>query len=231
MKTRGIPFLYSSSATFLLLLFLAACSTTSTAPEQAQETTYTLEEVANLTAEQIAQLDESQLEAVEQTVQLEVDAGEKLLASVSSELNPAATGGTTGSSPTPQRWPNYLLTRYYAININATNYLKNVRFSYTGPKWVSDGCTGVPEAPSGVSFTAACVQHDFGYGNLPQYTRGRSELNRQLVDARFYFNMIAACSAATSSLRNRCNTYAFVYYAGVRTYGQPRYLNTPAKFY
>ena len=82
--------------------------------------------------------------------------------------------------------------------------------------FTSDGCTLVPEAPSGVSFHNACVGHDLCY-----FTR---EQSRSACDAAFYGAMKQACSAALAagsgwSVYYSCRAWATVYYAGVRAFG------------
>ena len=74
-----------------------------------------------------------------------------------------------------------------------------------------DGCTLVPEAPSGVSFTTACNHHDGCYG-------ARTE-SRASCDAAFYREMVAACQAQRDTHYYTCRSFATVYYLGVRAFG------------
>ena len=75
-----------------------------------------------------------------------------------------------------------------------------------------DGCTLVPEAPSGVSFTTACNHHDGCYG--------ARELSRAACDGIFHREMIAACDANRSTHYYTCRTFASIYYLGVRAFGR-----------
>lgn len=81
-----------------------------------------------------------------------------------------------------------------------------------------DGCTLVPEAPSGVSFTTACNHHDGCYG--------AGELSRATCDGIFYREMVAACDAHRSVHYYTCRSFASLYYLGVRAFGSPFY-NSP----
>jgi hypothetical protein len=78
-----------------------------------------------------------------------------------------------------------------------------------------DGCTLVPDAPSGVSFTAACNHHDGCYG--------ARQLSRAACDAIFHREMVAACEASRSTRYYTCRSFASVYYVGVRVFGRPFY--------
>ena len=75
-----------------------------------------------------------------------------------------------------------------------------------------DGCTLVPEAPSGVSFTTACNHHDGCYG--------ARQLSRAACDGIFYREMVAACDAHRTTHYYTCRTFASVYYVGVRAFGR-----------
>ncbi len=92
--------------------------------------------------------------------------------------------------------------------------------------WAHNGCTGVPDDPSGVSFTAACNYHDGCYGG--------HWASRSTCDLIFLGNMIKACNAQWYYHYNACRAWALIYYAGVRIFGQPFYdaggtsrINTP----
>jgi hypothetical protein len=78
-----------------------------------------------------------------------------------------------------------------------------------------DGCTLVPEAPSGVSFTTACNHHDGCYG--------ARELSRATCDGIFYREMVAACVADRGTHYYTCRSFASIYYLGVRAFGKPFY--------
>jgi Prokaryotic phospholipase A2 len=206
-----------------ILLVLTACSTTSSPPKQPQ---LTLEEIAQLTPEQIAQMDEEQLKAINQTLEPEFAKTRDLLASVSGHLGISAQAQT-------QRWPNYDLTLYNAVGISAETYISSVRFSYLGPEWESNACTGVPDNPLGFPFANSCTHHDFGYRNVPKYSRGRSEEVRKMIDARFLGNMKSVCEknySIFSSSRYSCTILAYTYYAGVRQLAQDIYYSEPVQY-
>jgi hypothetical protein len=89
--------------------------------------------------------------------------------------------------------------------------------------FTSDGCTLVPEAPSGVSFHNACVGHDYCYFAHAQSRAG--------CDATFYGTLKQACSAALAtgsgwSVYYSCRAWAALYYAGVRAFGGYFYNST-----
>jgi hypothetical protein len=78
-------------------------------------------------------------------------------------------------------------------------------------------CTGVPDALPGIfDFTSACAAHDLCYAG-GQQTRGE-------CDAQFRHDMGALCvsqhPATLDPLRYVCLTFAQLYYAGVRFFGQ-----------
>jgi hypothetical protein len=90
------------------------------------------------------------------------------------------------------------------------------------PGFTSDGCTLVPEAPSGVSFHDACVAHDLCYF----LQQGRSA-----CDSALYTDMKQACNealahGASAKVYASCRTWAAVYYTGVRLFGGYFYNST-----
>jgi len=82
----------------------------------------------------------------------------------------------------------------------------------TPPGFTSDGCTLVPEAPSGVDFHDSCVAHDLCYF-LHNTTRAA-------CDAALYNSLKQDCGSATSVKQyTSCRAWAALYYAGVRLFG------------
>jgi hypothetical protein len=84
---------------------------------------------------------------------------------------------------------------------------------------LADGepCTGVPDALPGIfDFTSACASHDLCYAGGAQ--------TQATCDAQFVQDMTALCvaehPAALDPLRYVCLTFAQLYYAGVRLFGQ-----------
>lgn len=78
-------------------------------------------------------------------------------------------------------------------------------------------CTGVPDALPGIfDFTTACAGHDLCYAG--------GEQTRAECDSQFRRDMTALCvaqhPAALDPLRYVCLTFAQLYYAGVRFFGQ-----------
>ena len=78
-------------------------------------------------------------------------------------------------------------------------------------------CTGVPDAlPAIFDFTSACAAHDLCYAG--------GEQTRDECDAQFLQDMGALCvtqhPAVLDPLRYVCLTFAQLYYAGVRLFGQ-----------
>jgi hypothetical protein len=78
--------------------------------------------------------------------------------------------------------------------------------------FTSDGCTLVPEAPSGVDFHDSCVAHDLCY-----FTHTGT---RAACDAALYNNLKQDCAGALSVKQyTSCRAWATLYYAGVRLFG------------
>lgn len=78
-------------------------------------------------------------------------------------------------------------------------------------------CTGVPDALPGIfDFTSACAGHDLCYAGGAQ--------SQAECDSQFRQDMGALCvaqhPAALDPLRFVCLTFAQLYYAGVRFFGQ-----------
>jgi hypothetical protein len=220
MTPKGIVF--RGIVASILLLVLAACATNK--PEEVQ-TLLTLEDIAKLTPEQIGNMDEAELKAINQKLEGEFEKAETSLLRASRDMNISALD-------TAQKWPNYDLTLFNAVTISAETYLSSVRFSYAGPEWKSDSCTGVPNNPLGFPFDNACIHHDFGYQNVPKYARGRTEEVRQLIDTRFLGNMRSVCArySVFSSSRYSCNVLAYTYYAGVQQLAKDVYYSRPVLF-
>jgi hypothetical protein len=77
-------------------------------------------------------------------------------------------------------------------------------------------CTGVPDALPGIfDFTSACAGHDLCYAG---------EQTQAQCDTQFRQDMTASCvaqhPAALDPLRYVCFSFAQLYYAGVRLFGQ-----------
>ena len=78
-------------------------------------------------------------------------------------------------------------------------------------------CTGVPDALPGIfDFTTACAAHDLCYAG--------GEQTQAECDTQFRQDMNALCvaqhPAALDPVRYVCLTFAQLYYAGVRFFGQ-----------
>ncbi len=78
-------------------------------------------------------------------------------------------------------------------------------------------CTGVPDTIPGIfDFTGACANHDACYASREQ--------TRAQCDEAFRSDMVAACAvqhpSALGPARYACLTFAQLYYAGVRLFGQ-----------
>lgn len=78
-------------------------------------------------------------------------------------------------------------------------------------------CTGVPDTIPGIfDFTSACASHDLCYAGGVQ--------TQAQCDTRFRQDMTALCvaqhPAALDPVRYVCLTFAQLYYAGVRFFGQ-----------
>jgi hypothetical protein len=220
MNLKGIVF--RSIVAAILLLALAACATNK--PQEVQPM-LTLEDIAKLTPEQITDMDKAELQAINQHLDGEFEKADLSLLSASRDF-------TLSALDTVQKWPNYDLTLFNAVNISSETYLSSVRFSYAGPEWDSNACTGVSDNPLGFPFANSCIHHDFGYRNVPKYTRGRTEAVRQLIDTRFLTNMRSVCEkySVFSSSRYRCNIIAYTYYAGVQQLAKDAYYSKPALF-
>ncbi len=130
------------------------------------------------------------------------------------------------TSPSPTRSPSHgvkrvigaLLTVVVTI-IGMTLLSGGTASAQTDPTTVGgvtvDGCTLVSDAPAGVSFTAACNDHDICYGT--------HALSRSKCDAVLYKELIQACNAHRSTNYYACLSWAGIYYLGVRIFGQPYY--------
>ncbi len=78
-------------------------------------------------------------------------------------------------------------------------------------------CTGVPDSiPFIFDFTSACASHDLCYAGGQQ--------TQAACDSQFRQDMTALCvaqhPAALDPVRYLCLTFAQLYYAGVRLFGQ-----------
>lgn len=194
-------------ALLLMLALLASCANNPVLPAAV-----TLETIPSLSAQQIRDLSEAQIDALgaENTVGLEAATAQlRLQASI--------------------RFPNYNDTLFVATSITYETYLSAYYRQTNGPDWSDDGCSG-PTPP--VIFDAnACRQHDFGYRNVSKYAAGRNETVRKLVDSRFLSNMYLACDRRWSKwyqapLRVACKADALIFYGAVRNFGSSAYYDT-----
>lgn len=91
--------------------------------------------------------------------------------------------------------------------------------------WDDNGCTGVPDKPSGFNFLPSCQRHDFGYSNYKIQKRC-SEAERKKIDDNFKKDMDKECSkyAGLQAARGvQCRAIARGYYEGVRKLGESRF--------
>jgi Prokaryotic phospholipase A2 len=212
----------------LVLLFglavLAACSTT---PSPVTPSTYTLESISQLTQAQIEQLSETQLQEIQAILEPESNRIESELSA-----NLAALSDDPSIS-TQALWPNYGQTLYYAASVSYGYFMNNVRGRYSGPDWSTDSCSNSPDRPLGLNFSDSCIQHDFGYRNVPQYTRGRNETVRGMVDSHFYSNLKSVCAAVSwfhPKTKAECYVLAYTYYKAVHLFGKNSYYGTRQRY-
>jgi Prokaryotic phospholipase A2 len=212
----------------LVLLFglavLAACSTT---PSPVTPSTYTLESISQLTQAQIEQLSDTQLQDIQAILEPESNRIESELSA-----NLAALGDDPSISA-QALWPNYSLTLYYAAKVSYSYFMSNVRGTYSGPDWSTDSCSNSPDRPLGLNFNDSCIQHDFGYRNVPQYTRGRTETVRGMVDSHFYSNLKSVCAAVSwfhPKTKAKCYVLAYTYYKAVHLFGKGSYYGTGQRY-
>ena len=91
-----------------------------------------------------------------------------------------------------------------------------------GLDWFDNGCTKVPDKPTGFNFLDACKRHDFGYGNYKIQKRC-SESQRAQVDENFKKDMYDECAKYTGLQAFKgisCRVNADIYFKGVRAVGQ-----------
>ena len=86
---------------------------------------------------------------------------------------------------------------------------------------VVDGCTAVPDRGLSFDFTEACNDHDRCYFFEPL---GGGETGRSACDNVFYQDMLSSCRAMWPQwyqgvARAVCNSVAFTYFLGVRSFG------------
>jgi hypothetical protein len=219
-----------------LIAVLAACSTpNSSLPQPSAETTVqqvptgevSLEQLGQMTPEQIEKLDLEQLQDIDKKLDAEFAVSEAEFQSQALSIK----ANTYCGSYTGAIWPNADHTRKCALSIGAETYNTNVRFKFAGPNWSSDGCSTVPD----YVFLNACRHHDFAYRNLPKYQQFRTDAMRLQADQRFYSNMKSRCEVRYSGLLNTpkriyCKGVAYTYYVGVRTLGRPSYYGTTKLF-
>lgn len=206
-----------------LFALLVACSSQTPSSQG-----FTLEQIGQLTPEQIENLSEEQLKQVNQVLQAEFARAEEELAKVQKDLEAQELEAQAS------RWPNFSYTVYVATGISYTTYLNSYYRSYSGPNWSTDGCSAPKmvggDSPGGFNFRSPCIQHDFGYRNVAQYLRGRIPGFRDAIDYRFLLNMNSVCSPYVWYKEAKCRAYAAVYYGAVRTLGLVSYLKTPLNY-
>lgn len=209
-------------ALLLGLAVLAACSTTPVAPSS-----FTLESIGQLTQDQIENLSEAQLQEIQTILEPESKRLEDELAA-----NTAALSDDPSIS-TQALWPNYGQTLYYAASVNYKYFMSNVRGRYSGPDWSTDACSNSPDYPLGLNFKDSCIQHDFGYRNVPQYSRGRNETVRGTIDNRFYSNLKSVCADVSwlhPKTKAKCYVLAYTYYKAVHFFGKNSYYGTRQRY-
>ncbi|PZA06853.1 MULTISPECIES: phospholipase A2 [unclassified Meiothermus] len=208
-------------ALLVLFLLLAACGSQTSAPS------WTLERIAALTPEQIDALSEGELQEIQGVLQPEFARVERELAQLQSQLE-----GLSGITAQEARWPNFDYTVYLATAIPYTTFFARYYRAYSGPDWSNNGCSYSPDKPLLLNFKDPCNHHDFGYRNVPQYARGRSETYRKYVDDRFLSNLKSVCGDLPwwDPRKDQCYVLAYTYYAAVRNLGKGAYYSTPQRY-
>jgi hypothetical protein len=204
------------------LVVLSACNTQTPPPTPG----FTLEQIGQLTPEQIENLSEAQLQDIQGVLEPEFNRLESQLTADLAGLE------DDGSLSALANWPNYSLTLHYAAGVSVGYFMNNVRGRYSGPNWSNDGCSNSPDKPLLLNFKDSCIQHDFGYRNVPQYSRGRNETVRNMIDNRFLSNLRGVCSSLHwyDPRKSKCDTLAYAYYAAVRNFGKGSYYGTPQRY-
>lgn len=205
---------------WMLVLVLAACGSQTGAPN------WTLEQIAALTPEQIDALSEGELQKIQTILQPEFARVEGQLIQLQSQLE--ALGKVAAQD---SRWPNFDYTVYLATAIPYGTFFTYYR-TYSGPDWSNDGCSYSPDKPLFLNFKDPCNHHDFGYRNVPQYARGRSETYRKYVDDRFLSNLKSVCGDLSwwDPRKDKCYVLAYTYYAAVRNFGEGPYYSTQQRY-
>jgi Prokaryotic phospholipase A2 len=207
----------------VFLVALVACNT-QTPP---QTSNFTLESIGNLSQDQIEHLSEAQLQEIQAILEPEANRIESELSANTAALN------DDPDISAQALWPNYGLTLYYAASVSYGYFMNNVRGRYSGPDWSTDACSNSPDYPLGLNFKDSCIQHDFGYRNVPQYARGRNETVRGMVDGRFYSNLKSVCASVSwfhPILKAKCYVLAYTYYKAVHFFGKGSYYSTRQRY-
>ena len=197
-------------AAFVMFAFLVACNQTP-GPQ-----TITLNDVPNLTPEQIRALSETQLDALGR------------------EANDNLERTRQGLEPQIViPWPSYASTLFVAADVNFETYLRDYYRQTSGPNWSDDGCSG--PTPPVIFDDNACRQHDFGYRNVSLYAQGRNETVRKRIDERFLSNMYLRCDRRWSRwyqapLRVACKGDALIFYGAVRNFGDDAFYDNPVLY-
>lgn len=209
----------------VLLAVLVACGSQTSSPKP-EASDWTLEQIAALTPEQIDALSQTELQKIQTVLQPEFAQVESELVQLQSELEAAALGEVEAQD---SRWPNFSYTVYVATGISYKTFFNSYYRKYSGPNWSNDGCSNSPDKPLFLNFKDPCNHHDFGYRNVPQYSRGRNETYRKYVDDRFLSNLKSVCSDLHwwDPRKDKCYALAYTYYAAVRNFGKGPYYNTP----
>lgn len=207
-----------------LLALLVACS-----QQNPGSQSFTLEQIGQLTPEQIDGLSDAQLQEIQRLLEPEFATAEASLAQLQSELNLSPQDLEAQDS----RWPNFSYTVYVATGISYKTFFSSYYNKYSGPNWSNDGCSNSPDYPLGLNFKPSCNHHDFGYRNVSQYARGRNETYRKYVDSRFLSNLKIVCgdvSWLNPTLKAKCYALAYTYYTAVRNLGKSSYYKNPQRY-
>lgn len=103
--------------------------------------------------------------------------------------------------------------------------LVNVGLSFGSPaaaqSSIEDGCTAVPDSGALFDFHDSCDAHDRCYVFTPF---GNNSSGRSACDQVFYWDMVSDCRTMWPAWyqgfqRAGCQSVAWTYYVGVRTFG------------
>jgi hypothetical protein len=110
-----------------------------------------------------------------------------------------------------------------ADHIMSLSYRDFATYPHGAPyDWTTDGCTAPP--PITTLFTAACVQHDFGYANYGAEPGGLqlapTRATKDWIDARFLQEMERICADEHDG-QAWCTVTARVAFEAVSRFGDP----------